>query len=100
MKPANSLGIIGRLGDRVFQRVAPGLGNIQGDASRTLQNRAYVKPTDRHTPAQLAQRMKMRDAVASWHTIDPDLKATYRARAKPLNMTGFNLYISTYLRSV
>lgn len=98
MKPANSLGITGRIGDRVYQHVRAGLGNVEGDKSRTLQNRAYVPHNGSHSSAQLARRALFRAAVAAWHTLTTDQQKQWHYDAQHHRITGFNLFISHQLR--
>jgi len=94
MTPEKTLTITGKIGNRVYQRVRAGLGNVPGDPTRSLQNRAYVIPTPCATPAQLARRARFATAVAAWHTLAPEEKAAYNTRAARSGRAGFNLYIS------
>lgn len=100
MKPFNSLGVLGKVGDRVFQRVRPGLGNVAGDPTHSLQNRAYVPHNTSHTPAQLACRARFAAAVAAWHALSTEQQSSYTERAKSRAIAGFNLFVSEYLRSI
>jgi len=93
----NSHSARGKLGLRVFQKTAPGRGNIPGDRTRSLQNRAYVIPFDPATPAQLARRAAFAAAVAAWHALSPPERAEYDARAKRMAISGFNLYLREVL---
>ncbi len=99
MKPANSLGITGRIGDRVFQHVHPGLGNVEGDATRTLQNRAYVAHVSSATPAQLAHRLKFKNAMIAWHALSPTEQKSYHHDANNHHITGMNLFVSQFLKA-
>lgn len=98
MKPAASLGITGRIGDRVYQHVHPGLGNVPSDPTRSLQNRAYVAHNTSHTHAQLECRARFKDAVDTWHTLTPEQQQDFAPRAKQRRISPFNQYISLYIR--
>lgn len=82
----------------VYQRVAPGLGNVDSDPTGTQQRRALVTPTDPRTPAQLARRAKMADAVAAWHAATPEQRAAYNDAARVRRITAFNAFVSAFLR--
>lgn len=100
MKPANSLTILGKIGGRVFQRVRPGLGNVPGDPTRSLQNRALVSPSTPPTPAQLARRAKFAQAIATWHALPPEKKLDYHRRGSKRALPGFNLFLSETMKEV
>lgn len=86
-------------GKYVYQRVRAGLGNVAGVPLNNLQLRAHVIPYDPMTPAQLACRQRMRDAVAGWHLLTPEQKAQWRSAANLTMISPFNAYISAYLRA-
>ncbi len=98
MHPFNSLTGTGRIGDRVFQHVRAGLGNVTGDASRTLQNRAYVAHNTSSSSGQLTCRGKFASAVAAWRTLDDASKKTYKDRAQSRAISSFNQYISDFMK--
>jgi hypothetical protein len=87
-----------QIGNRVYQRTKAGLGNVPSDPSRTLQNRAYVAHPNSSTPAQIARRQKFRAAAFSWRDQSPATQADYEQRASTRGVTGYNLWISEYLR--
>ncbi len=87
--------ISGRLGNVVFytrRRAASG--------AITQCVRAHVIPRNPDTVAQRAVRLGFRDAVRSWQSMSADEKYTYARKARYLNMSGYNLYISKYMKRV
>lgn len=82
----------------VFQRVRPGLGNLRGNGTYNYQVRLHVIPTDRHTPAQLAQRAKITAAVQAWHALTPEQKEAWEPAGTKRKMSGYNAFLSDYMR--
>lgn len=99
MKIHNSLNVLGAIGNRVIQRVRPGLGNIENGGAWDLQDRARVAPTVPPSPAQLARRARFAAAVAAWHALTPAERAAYNERASKRAIAGFNLYLSETMRA-
>lgn len=93
-----SIQILGKLGSRVYQRVAPGQGNVATDPSGTLQDRAHVPHNLSNTPAQAARRSRFQAAALAWQTLDQNTKQEYNSRANARGITGYNLFISERMR--
>jgi hypothetical protein len=85
-------------GTYVIQRVEPGTGNVTADPTLSLQIRRHVMPVDPNTEAQQVNRNKVRLAVTAWHALGADDKARWRTIGSPRNITGFNAYLSAWLR--
>lgn len=83
----------------VFQRVAPGLGNVPEDPTRSLQKRRHVVPADPKTPAQLARRSRFAAGVAAWHALDSNSKRYWRALGARLGISGINAFMRAFLRA-
>ena len=64
-----------------------------------VRERFYF-PANPNTPAQLQTRQNIRSAVASWQELTDEQKAVYNERAKGLSMSGYNLYIRDYIKSL
>jgi hypothetical protein len=60
--------------------------------------RTHVIPRNPDTEAQRAVRRSFADAVRSWQAMPPEDQRTYNRRARFLNMSGYNLYISNYMK--
>ena len=86
-------------GTYVYQRVKPGLGNVEGVARDNLQLRAWVIPYDPMTPAQLARRAVMAAGVTAWRLLSPAEKDAWRAAGKGRALPGFQTFISWYLKT-
>lgn len=99
MPTENSLTITGRLGAYVYQRVQPGLGNVPGDKTRSLQRRLHRPTNTSDTIAQQARRNIFREGVALWATMTDEEKALLRPAANRRNMTTFNAFMSDYLKN-
>ena len=76
----------GHLGDNVFYLWR----NIQ--CART-----YVVPANPDTKAQRSVRATFASAVKSWQAMSADEKYKYNRKARTLNMSGYNLYISEFV---
>ncbi len=62
--------------------------------------RTHVIPRNPDTEAQRFVRRSFRDAVRSWQIMSTDERYVYNRKARYLNMSGYNLYISNYLKKV
>jgi hypothetical protein len=62
--------------------------------------RAHVIPRNPDTEAQRFVRRSFAEAVRSWQTMTREDKYTYIRRARYLNMSGYNLFISNYIKRV
>jgi hypothetical protein len=60
--------------------------------------RMYVIPRNPDTDAQRIVRRNFADAVKSWQMLPEDRKIIYIKKAKNLNMSGYNMFISQYLK--
>lgn len=86
-------------GKYVFQRVAPGRGNVAGRPAWDLQLRAHVIPIDPMTPAQIARRDHFRAAVALWHASTNQDKEQWKKTAQNRSIPVFNACLSDLLRN-
>lgn len=87
------------LGKYVFQRVAPGRGNVTTRTRRDLQIRVHVIPFDPMTPAQIARRDLFRAAVARWRAPVGDDMARWKRIALNRSIPVFNAALSDILRN-
>jgi hypothetical protein len=62
--------------------------------------RTHVIPRNPDTEAQRTVRRSFAGAVRSWQSITPEERYAYNRKARYLNMSGYNLYISKYLKIV
>jgi hypothetical protein len=88
------------LGKYVYQRVAPGKGNVTARPAKDLQLRAHVIPIDPHTPNQVARRLLLAAAVARWHATPLQEREQWRplanARALTLYMASISDTLTNY----
>lgn len=63
------------------------------------RSRAYIKPIQPGTPAQLARWNKFASGVTTWQSFTGIVKNVYNTRAKPLKMSGFNLFMREHMNS-
>ena len=61
--------------------------------------RSYVIPANPRTPMQQAVRNSFRNAVAEWQKFSALQKQAYNYLATPLQISGFNLWISRYQKA-
>ena len=61
--------------------------------------RTYVVPRNPDTFAQKIVRGNFADAVKAWQSITPDEKYIFTRKARKLQMSGYNLYISIYMKA-
>lgn len=77
----------GKMGDLVFYSI------------RDRQYaRLYVKPANPDTSEQRFIRKTFGDAVRTWQKLTHEEKRKYNKKALRLSMTGYNLYISIFMR--
>jgi len=62
----------------------------------------YVPPANPQTIPQQVRRMKFAGGVATWHALDQHIKETWNDRAQKshLILSGFNLFLSMYMRDL
>lgn len=60
--------------------------------------RSHVKPRNPDTPEQRKNRNTFREAVKLWQSLTEEEKNVYRKKARRLRITGYNLFISRYLK--
>ncbi len=77
----------GRIGDIVFY-----------NRRNRIFARRYVKPVNPDTVKQRAVRKTFADAVSSWLSLSPEKRAEFGRKARRLNMSGYNLYISKFMK--
>lgn len=80
--------INGRLGSIVFY-----------NCYNTLCIRSYIIPRNPDTQAQRIVRRTFAGAVKTWQTLTNEEKYKYNRRARRMNMSGYNLYISQYMKA-
>ncbi|MBN2402766.1 MAG: hypothetical protein JXN64_10240 [Spirochaetes bacterium] len=59
--------------------------------------RSYVVPRNPDTEAQKTVRRSFRDAVRSWQAMPQEEKYRFNRKARCMNMSGYNLYISGFM---
>lgn len=69
------------------------------DGEKFLIRRDFYSPSNPQTAAQQANRGTFSDAVAGWQSLTDAEKKGYNKRAQGKNLSGYNLYISEYMRS-
>ncbi len=87
--------ISGRIGNIVFY-------NRRSTASGTITQcaRMHVIPSNPDTEAQRVVRRSFGDAVRAWQAMSSEDKYAFNRKARFLNMSGYNLYISNYMKRI
>lgn len=85
----SSIRVIGKLGTRVLYYKRDG----------SYHDRAYVKPVQPGTPAQVTWWNKFATGVTAWQGLSQGQKDSWNLKAVPFHMTGFNYYMRKYLLS-
>ena len=83
-----NLDTIGKLGDTVYYR-----------SNGVKKERAYFIPIQPGTPAQAAWWQVFRNGVVQWHALSPAQEKVWNNKAKRWKMSGFNLFMSKYLKA-
>lgn len=83
----------------VYQRVAPGAGNIAGDPTRSHQRRRYVIPADPRTVPQLARRHLFKLAVIAYHVTPEAYDAEARRIQVARHLPYYHAWLSAYLKN-
>jgi hypothetical protein len=60
--------------------------------------RQRVKGTNPNTEEQRSNRQSFTEAVKSWQALAEEEKSKYNKKARYLNMSGYNLYISGFMK--
>jgi len=60
--------------------------------------RIYVKPENPNSDKQKAVRKTFGDAVRSWQSLHSEEQQKYNKKARRLSLSGYNLYISLYMK--
>lgn len=94
-----SIGITGKVGELVYQRVKKGRGNIPMAGPRDLQLRAHAPQTDARTPEQLRVRARLAAATAAYQALTPEQRAEYLKLAQGSKQTGYNRFVAEYCRA-
>lgn len=89
--------IPGAVVKKIAQRTAPGKGNVPEMRHQNQQIRAHVIPIDPKTPAQIAQRNRMRAAMTAWTSLTEPERELWRSAARSAQMGGINLFVREYL---
>lgn len=63
---------------------------------KTQYIKTNIKPKDKKTTKQLEKRKRYGQAVQAWRALTPEEKKEYNQRAKPLKISGFNLFIKEF----
>ena len=61
--------------------------------------RQYQKTNLKPSTAQANNRNTYKNAITAWHELAGAQKIAYKIRAKPLQITGFNLFVADYFTS-
>lgn len=70
------------------------------EGKQEIQKKDFYVPYNPRTAEQQAWRSDFADAVASWQSLTNEEKKEYNSKAQGKKMSGYNLYISNYLRSI
>lgn len=72
-----------------------GLMEFRTTGDQTIVAGHKQKPSSR-SPAQVAQSLRFKNAIAGWKSIDATAQETWKTRGTALGMTGYQLFISEY----
>lgn len=82
-----------------LQSVSGSIGNIVYYSTKGREYaRVYVKPANPDTEGQRIIRRTFGDAVRSWQILPPEEKQNYNRQARRLPISGYNLFISLYMK--
>lgn len=84
----------------VIQGTAPELTHTRDPSGKPVQIRRHIVPHDPKTSTQLAQRDKMRQAVAAWHAADSAARASAKTTARTKNITLYMAFVSDYMHNL
>ncbi len=84
----------------MIKSISGRIGNIVFYSRRGVQcARTHVIPRNPDTEAQKIIRLAFREAVLAWQKLSDDEKYTYNRKARYMSMSGYNLYISAYIKT-
>lgn len=88
----------GTFREYVYQKCPVQFSNLPHPPHYGYQRRRNFVPANPRTPAQQSRRALFRNAVSSWRAMSAASRRPWNVRASRLRMSGFNLWISSYLK--
>lgn len=90
-------------GSGIYQKRVNGYNQYTGPPGRRagsyyVQMRTY-RPTNPQTEAQQENRGTFAEAVGEWQGLTNEQKANYNKKASRFSRTGYNYYISEYMKN-
>lgn len=83
----------------LFRAISGRFGNVVFYSRESiLCVRSYVIPRNPDTQAQRTVRRTFAGAVKAWQALAREEKHIYNRRARYLNMSGYNMFISRYMK--
>lgn len=83
----------------LFSKVSGRIGGVVFYCRRNRQCiRTYVLPRNPNTIMQRIIRRTFANAVKSWQALSDEEKYKFTGKARGMNMSGYNLYISQYMK--
>ncbi|MFH0975879.1 MAG: hypothetical protein V1874_08870 [Spirochaetota bacterium] len=83
----------------LFSKVSGRAGNVVWYKRLNTQCiRSYIIPCNPNTFTQRRNRQSFAKAVKSWQALAEEEKNKYNRKARNLNMSGYNLYISDFMK--
>jgi hypothetical protein len=83
----------------IFSKVSGRMGNVVFYRRQGKDFvRMYVIPGNPDTEAQRTGRRAFADAVKKWQSMTPDERYKYNRNARCLNMSGYNLFLSGFMK--
>lgn len=83
----------------VYQKTAPGFGNLPGDGSYNYQRRKHVVPINPNTAAQQMRRSRFALAVQAWQTMSPADKTAWRDAGRNRGLPAYQTFLSAFLKA-
>lgn len=87
--PLFSFGATGALGKSI----------VYGSWKGISYARRYAVPSNPKTAAQVAHRTLFSNAVTEWQGLDAAVKTQWNEAASGYPLTGFNLYVKSYIET-
>jgi len=66
---------------------------------QVIRKLRFYWPKNPNTPEQIKNRGDLRDAVVAWQNLTDEQKEVYNESARGLPMSGFNLFVKSWLNS-
>lgn len=83
----------------VYQKTKPGLGNVPGDKTRTLQIRLQPAQYNPRTTQQVLNRLRFQAGVAAYKALTTEEKSEWKRQGRLKKLNGFQFFMRVWCKT-